>query len=185
MRGMRFLAVAIVSALGSAQQHSSAPSLPSTSETTQVPVQMRRIVDALAGTWSVTWIDKDGKVIGRGEEVWKIAPGGSAFIEENRSLVNGKPAEDHAAMWWDSKAHKVHGIWCDATINDEGCSGFDVVLAGSGNDIVLTGVWEDREKVQAWKEVFSSTGDALTQTLQIGDPGKDLRLAGTIRATKR
>jgi hypothetical protein len=46
-------------------------------------------------------------------------------------------------------------------------------------------VWEDRGKVQAWKEVFSSTENAMTQTLQIGEPGKDLQLAGTIRATKR
>jgi hypothetical protein len=184
MRVMRFLAIAIISALGNAQQLPSAPWLPSTSETTQVPVQMRRIVDSLAGTWSITWIDKDGQVIGHGEDVWKVAPGGSAFIEENRSRVNGKPAEDYAAMWWASKAHKVHGIWCDATINDEGCSGFDVVLL-SGKDVFLTGEWEYGGKRKVWKEVFSGTGTAMTQTLHVGELGKDLQLASTIRATKR
>ena len=185
MRVLRFLAIAIVSAVGNAQQLPSAPCLPSTSETTtQVPVQMRGIVDALAGTWSIMWVDKEGRVIGRGEEVWKVAPGGSAFIEENRSSVNGKPAEDYAAMWWDSKARKVHGIWCEATINDEGCSGFDVVLS-SGKDVLLTGDWEHGGKRKVWKEVFTSTATAMTQTLHVGEPGGDLQLASTIRATKR
>jgi ketosteroid isomerase-like protein len=172
------VALAIVSALGNAQQHLPAASTPS-SATDQLPAQMRTIADLLNGTWAITWIDTNGHVIGSGEEVWKIAPGGSAFIEENRSNVNGESAEDYAAMWWDRKAHKVHGIWCDPTINDEGCSGFDVTL--EGKDVVLSGEWEYQKKRQAWREVFRATKTAMTQTLNVGEPGKELKLASTIR----
>jgi len=35
-----------------------------------------------------------------------------------------------------------------------------------------------------WKEIFGGTGNSMTQTLQVGEPGKDLKLADTIRATK-
>ena len=178
------LVIAILSALANAQQQlPSAPAPSSTTETALVPVQMRAIVDTLAGTWSITWTDKDGHVIGKGKEVWKIAPGGIPFIEENRSTVNGKPAEDYAAMWWDGKAQTVHGFWCDATINDEGCSGFNVTL--DGKDVVLTGEWEYLGKRQSWREVFSATRTAMTQTLSTGEPGKELKPAPTIRGTKR
>ena len=182
MKMMHVVLIAVVSVLGNAQQQGT-PVLSSTSEITRVPMQLQAIVNANAGTWSITWIDKDKQVIGDGEEVWKIAPGGSAFIEENRSKVNGKSTEDYAAMWWDSKARKVHGIWCDPTINDEGCSGFDVTV--EGKDVVLTGEWEYQAKRQAWREVLSSKKVAMTQILYIGEPGKELKLASTIRGKKQ
>ena len=58
-----------------------------------------------------------------------IAPGG-AFIEENRSTANGKSADDYAAMWWDSKAQKVHGIWCDAVIMTKAVAASTFLLKG-------------------------------------------------------
>jgi hypothetical protein len=158
MKIVPVVALAIVGALGIAQQQPPSARTPSS---TTVSAQMRTIADLLNGTWAITWIDTNGHVIGTGEEVWKFASGGSAFIEENRSKVNGESAEDYAAMWWDSKAHKVHGIWCDSTINDEGCSGFDVTL--EGKDVVLNGEWEYQTKRQAWREVFSGTTAAMTR----------------------
>lgn len=183
MKIVSVVALAIVGALGIArQQPPSAPTPSSTTNHTHISAQMRSIADLLNGAWAITWIDTNGRLIGSGEEVWKFAPGGSAFIEENRSKVNGKSAEDYAAMWWDSKAHKVHGIWCDPTINDEGCSGFDLTL--EGKDVVLNGEWEYQTKRQAWREVFSGTPAAITQTLYVGEPGKKLKLANIIRAAK-
>ena len=182
MKMMQVLVFSVASALGNAQQ--TLPPIQSPSATTgnaHLPPQIRGISDTLAGTLSITWIDKDGHVIGYGEEVWKSGPGGSAFIEENRSTVKGESTEDYAAMWWDSKAQKVHGIWCDATINDEGCSGFVVTL--EGKDVVLTGEWEYQGKMQAWREVFGATKTAMTQTLYVGDPGKELKVSSTIRGT--
>jgi hypothetical protein len=146
---------------------------------------MRGIVDALAGTWTITWAGVDGQVIGNGREIWRMAPGGTAFVEENRSKVNGKYADDYAVMWWDSKAQRVHGIWCDGSINDEGCSGFDAML--KGEEVILTGEWEFQQKRQAWREVFSSRKGAMAmkQTLYVGEPGKDLKLASMIAGVRR
>ena len=98
MKMMQGIVIAIISALGSAQQQRPASPPPlSMAETARPPLQMRALADALAGTWSVRWIDNKGAVIGEGKEVWKIAPGGSAFIEENRSRVNGKRSSGHTA----------------------------------------------------------------------------------------
>ena len=100
MKVMQVVVLAIVGSLGNAQQQLPSVRTPSSrSDQTHVPAQMRVIVDALAGKWSITWLDTNDHVIGDGEEVWTIAPGGSAFIEENRSKVNGKTADDYAAMW--------------------------------------------------------------------------------------
>ena len=84
---------------------------------------------------------------------------------------------------FDFLGHRVHGIWCDPTINDEGCSGFGVTL--EGKDVVLSGEWEYQTKRQAWREVFSVTTVTMTQTLYIGEPGEELKLASTIRGSKR
>ena len=138
------------------QQVPSAGALPSRPSESLLPTQMRAITDTLAGNWSITWVGKDGEAIGEGEEVWKFAPGESAFVEENRSKVRGQVTEDYAAIWWDAKARLVRGIWCDPTINDEGCSTFTVIL--QGKSVVLTGEWEYQGKKQAWQEVFSRTG---------------------------
>jgi len=81
------------------------------------------------------------------------------------------------------QSSKEHGIWCDAVINDEGCSGFDVSLAGQ--TIVRSGQWEFQARLQAWREILTVTKETMTQTLFIGDPGKDLKLASTIQGTKR
>ena len=184
MKMMQVILVLGVIAVANARQSPpSAPTPSSKTEKAQPPVQMRAIVNALAGTWSITWLDKEGRAIGAGEEVWRSAPGGSAFIEENRSMVNGEPADDYAAMWWDSKAQQIRGIWCDASINDEGCSGFDVGL--ESDNVVLTGQWEYHGKRQVWREVFSGTGTVMKQMLYIGEPGKELMLSGTIRGVKR
>ena len=183
------LVVAFLDVIVNAQQQPPSAALPPPSaETTPVPVQMRALVDSLSGAWSITWYKVDAAseehVIGRGEEVWKLAPGGVPFIEENRSIVNGKPAEDYAAIWWDGKAQSVHGIWCDPLINDEGCSGFTVTL--DGNDIVLTGEWELHGKRFAWREVFNiSPQTGLTQRLYTAEAGQELKLVEILRGTKR
>jgi prolyl oligopeptidase len=144
--------------------------------------QARPIVELLAGNWSISWLDSTGHAIGTGEESWKIAVGETAFVEENRSTVNGGKADEYAAMWWDDKAGRVHGIWCEDSINDEGCSGFDVTVNGAS--VILNGEWEFQGKRQQWREVLSITAGELTQSLYIGDPGAELKLAGVIRGTR-
>ncbi len=153
-----------------------------------VPPQMRSIVEALAGTWSTTHARVDVQdqehANGYGEEVWKLGPGGFPFIEENRQVIDSNPSEDYAVMWWDPKAQKIRGIWCESRINDEGCSGFDATF--EGRDVVMNGEWEMRGKRWAWREVYSTAGGSrLVQTLYVGEPGTPLRRVSVIRGTKR
>jgi len=149
---------------------------------TPPPAQLKPFADILAGTWKLTWLDTAGQVIGGGGESWKVEPGG-VLVEENRSTVNGRPSDDYAAMWWDSKAQTVHGIWCDREINDEGCSGFDAVV--TKGEVVLTGSWEQQGKRIFWRETFERKGAQLTQALFIGETAETTKLAGTIRGRRQ
>jgi hypothetical protein len=142
----------------------------------------QQIVSLLAGNWSITWLDSNGQSIGTGEESWRIAVGETAFVEENRSTVNGEKADEYAVMWWDDKTGRVHGVWCDDSINDEGCSGFDVSV--EGGDVILNGDWEFQGKRQHWREIFNVTARQLTQRLYIGESAAELKLAGVIRGTQ-
>ena len=40
-------------------------------------------------------------------------------------------------------------------------------------------------RLQAWREILTVTKETMTQTLFIGEPGKDLKFASTIQGTKR
>ena len=93
MKVVLVLALAILGVLGNGQQQlPSARTLLPTNDDIHVPAQMRTITDLLGGTWFISWIDMNGHVIGNGEKVWKIAPGGGAFIEENVAIVRAELA---------------------------------------------------------------------------------------------
>jgi ketosteroid isomerase-like protein len=108
--------------------------------------------------------------------------GGLTLIEENHLTTLKADSYDYAAIWWNSKAKKYEGIWC-ADINDEGCNGFDAAL--KGNQLELRGEWEQGGHRQAWREVFSRpTENSSVQTLEIGEPGGELKNVSKITATK-
>ena len=94
MKSTRLVLIVLVGVCAHAQVGSSVVTSASQFDGIHFPAQTRAVVDTLAGKWSITWVGTDGKVIGEGEELWKLAPGGSALIEENRSKVHGAPAED-------------------------------------------------------------------------------------------
>ena len=114
-------------------------------------------------------------------EVWRAAPGGMPLIEENHMKATDGESYDYAAVWWNGKTQKYQGIWC-ADINDEGCNGFAAKL--EGNQVVMTGEWELNGKRRAWREAFAPTSStSLTQTLEIGEPGGELKRVTAINAT--
>jgi len=91
------------------------------------PVSPRQFPSRCAPSWMLwqvvghKWIDKNGRVVG--EAKWcddraRRIP----FTEENRSTVNGKLSELRSHMVGQQSTNSPR-IWCDATINDEGCSG--------------------------------------------------------------
>jgi ketosteroid isomerase-like protein len=104
------------------------------------------------------------------------------LVEENHIKTTGGESYDYAAVWWSGKAQKYQGIWC-ADINDEGCNGFEAKL--EGNQVVMTGEWEQNGKRRAWREAFAPTSStSVTQSLEIGEPGGELKRVSAINATK-
>ena len=150
--------------------------------------EMQKLANILAGNWRFkrkgepTPEGKAGQT-GEGLEVWRTEPGSMPLIEENHITMNGEDFYDYAAIWWDSKARRAQGIWCDSELNDQGCTGFDVNW--EGEQVVLTGEYEQGGKRFAWREVFArTTPTSLTQTLYIGTPGGELKRVSTINATR-
>jgi hypothetical protein len=148
----------------------------------EVQADFRKIVSALSGKWSIRETSDKGETTG--EEVWQSGTDGMPLIEEFRaSTATGKKLTDYAAVWWDSKAKKVRGIWC-ADFNDEGCTPFEVTWRGS--DIEMAGQYDGRGKATAWKEVFHVTSlTSFTQILYMGTPGEELKKVSTIVAEKK
>src|SRR6185437_13918390 len=81
------------------------------------------------------------------------------------------------------KMQDLQGIWCDTEMNDQGCTNFAVTW--EGEQIVMTGEYESAGKKFAWRETFARNSEhSLTQTLYVGQPGRDLKLVSTISLAK-
>jgi hypothetical protein len=149
--------------------------------------EMQTLARILSGAWSGTLKVEPTSELpsgGTGEvsEVWRASPGGMPLVEENHIRTTSGESYDYAAVWWNGKAQKYQGIWC-ADINDEGCNGFEAKL--ERNQLVMTGDWEKKGKRRAWREVFAQTSTtSVTQSLEIGEPGAELKRVSAIDATK-
>ena len=144
--------------------------------------EFQKLVSALSGTWSIQLTSDHGTTTG--EEVWQTGPGGMPLIEDFQAAsASGEKLTDYAAMWWDSKAKKIRGVWC-ADFNDQGCTPFEVAWRAS--DIEITGQYDSKGKAMAWKEVFHITSPTtFTQILYIGTPSEELKKVTTIVAERK
>jgi hypothetical protein len=151
--------------------------------TSSADIEMQQLSRLLAGRWSGTLpVAPGSRVAGTADEIWHLSPGGLTLVEENHMNTAKGDSYDYAAVWWNRKTQRYQGIWC-AEINDEGCSGFDASVDGSRG--VLTGEWEQNGHRQAWREVFSQPDqDSSIQTLEIGEPGRELKRVSEIRARR-
>jgi len=142
----------------------------------------RKVVNALSGMWSIRETSDHGEATG--EEVWQGGTGGMPLTEEFRVVTtSGDKLSDYAAVWWDSKAKKVRGIWC-ADFNNQGCTPFEVTSRDS--DIEMKGEYDSKGKSIAWKENFHITSaTTFTQTLYMGTPGEELKKVSTIVAKRK
>lgn len=150
---------------------------------TKANAEIQKLSDLLLGRWSgILTTEAASHERGRADETWRLSPGGLTLVEENRLSTPNGDSFDYAAVWWNPKAQKYQGIWC-ADINDEGCNGFDATL--KGEQVEMTGEWEQKGHRRAWREVFSRPdADSSIQTLDIGEPGGELKRVSAIRATK-
>jgi hypothetical protein len=151
--------------------------------------KMDKLVHALSGVWRYGTRSPASSQHpkwhghGRGIEIWRTTSGGAPLVEENHMTIDGKESYDYAGIWWNGKAQNAQGIWCDAEINDQGCTGFAVTW--KGEQIVMSGEYESGGKRFAWRETLErKSEDSLTQTLHIGQSAGELKLVSTTALTK-
>lgn len=151
--------------------------------------EVERLLKAMQGTWTITdTLAPDAKnpegVTGTGTIVWKAGPGGYTAVEEFRSKQGDLDVTGLGVLWWDEAAKGYHTVWCDST-NPGGCISFKNVVRWEGEQLVLVEDYEINGKKFTFKEVFGDLSPGtFTQTLYGGEPGKDLKIDQTIRATK-
>jgi len=152
----------------------------------QRDVQIKKLAQALVGTWNISETDEPSPSAPKGEtysgtEVWS-EPGGGPIMEQFHAKSSAGDQDETAIFWWDLKSQKYLGMWC-APINDEGCNGFEGLW--DGERLVLDGSWVFQGKRSAWREVFTfPTPVSFVQTLYIGDTAAELKLASTIHGTR-
>jgi hypothetical protein len=156
---------------------------------TQQHPEIRRLVGALSGKWSITLnfeptegLPKGGG--GKGEEVWRSGPGGLSLIEDYHSTGDEGEISGLGVVWWDNDAERYQVLWCDNGSPD----GFVVIKHGAeweGSQLVAVDEWlKDGKKITP-KEVFSDfTPTSFKQTLYQGESGGELKKFISILATK-
>ncbi|HSS97786.1 MAG TPA: hypothetical protein VLK33_12185 [Terriglobales bacterium] len=146
---------------------------------------VKRLAKAIVGTWNISVKDEPSPELPQGEtyegqEIWS-EPGGGVVMEQYRAKPSFGEQAETALFWWDNKTQKFKGLWC-ATINDEGCNGFNAKW--ESDQFTCDGQWLYNGKQFVWREVWSFSSNSFVQKLYIGGPNGDSKLASTIRATK-
>lgn len=151
--------------------------------------EMRKLVSAFAGTWSIRERfepseSMPGGGVGQGTEVYRPGPGGLSLIEEFHSKEPTGEASGLGLAWWDEKAKGYRAVWCDSS-DPGGCVVMSRLANWEGDQFVLGDEFERMGKRFSFKEVFSDlTPTSFTQTLYQGEPGGELKAFMTIRATR-
>jgi hypothetical protein len=152
-------------------------------------LEIKRLVDALSGTWSITLkiepnenLPKGGG--GKGEEVWRPGPGGLSLIEDYHSTGDEGEISGLGVAWWDNNAQRYQVTWCDGS-NPEGCVVIKHGAKWEGSNVVAMDEWQKNGKKVTLKEVFSDiTPTSFKQTLYQGESGGELKMFMSILAAK-
>jgi hypothetical protein len=162
----------------------------SSAVTVQPAPEIQKLAKAFLGTWSVTEKIEPSQTMpnggdGRGEEVYRLGPGGHSFIEEIHLNEPTKEISGAGVAWWDDKAKGYRAVWCDGE-NPSGCILMAHLAKWEGDQFVLGDESERNGRKFEFKEVFSEiTPSSFTQTLYQGEAGKELKRLLTIHATKK
>jgi hypothetical protein len=162
----------------------------SSAATVQPAPEIQKLAKAFLGTWSVTEKIEPSQTMpnggdGRGEEVYRLGPGGHSFIEEIHLNEPTQEISGAGVAWWDDKAKGYRAVWCDGE-NPSGCILMAHLAKWEGDQFVLSDESERNGRKFEFKEVFSEiTPSSFTQTLYHGEAGKELKRLLTIHATKK
>jgi hypothetical protein len=155
---------------------------------TQHP-EIRRLVRALSGKWSLTLhlepterLPKGGG--GKGEEIWRSGPGGLSLIEDYHSTGDEGEISGLGVVWWDNDAQRYQVLWCDNG-SPEGCAVIKQGAEWEGSQLVAVDEWLKDGKKITLKELFSDfTPTSFKQTLYQGESGGEFKQFISILATK-
>jgi hypothetical protein len=177
------VALLALSSIASAQSSGAiAPSPPPSPE-------IKRLVDALSGTWSITLKIEPNESLpkgggGKGEEVWRPGPGGLSLIEDYHSTGDEGESSGLGVAWWDNNAQRYQVTWCDGG-NPDGCVVIKHGAKWEGSKVVAMDEWQKNGKKVTLKEVFSDiTPTSFKQTLYQGESGGELKMFMSILAAK-
>src|SRR6266545_662559 len=97
---------------GQESSTSQAPAKP----TSEPGPEMRKLIGAFSGTWSITSnyepsAGMPNGSIGRGEEVYRPGPGGRSLIEYVHLKGSTRESTGLGLVWWDEKAQGYRAVW--------------------------------------------------------------------------
>lgn len=151
--------------------------------------EMRRLVTALSGTWSLTLKIEPTKSspkggAGKGEETWVPGPGGLSIVENYHSTGDEGEISGFAVIWWETNAGKFQVTWCDNG-SPNGCAVIKHGAKWEGSQLVAMDEWQEHGKKTTFKEIFSDiTPTSFKQTLYLGEAESELKKFMTITATR-
>lgn len=151
--------------------------------------EIKKLVEALSGTWSITLkiepnegLPKGGG--GKGEEVWRAGPGGFSLIEDYHSTGDEGEISGLGVAWWDTNEQRYQVTWRDNG-NPDGCVVIKHGAKWEGSQLVAVDEWQKNGKTVTLKEVFSDiTPTSFKQTLYQGESEGELKKFMSILATK-
>jgi hypothetical protein len=165
---------------------------PSTNEADIPAPEMQSLARAFVGKWSTTYKFEPGGMAagggtGKGEEVWRIGPGGYTLMEEEHVQAPFGEVFVFALHWWDKSTNSLRGMLC----NNSGSAACDVdsyynsSLKWDGKQLVIDMNFPQGGKKMLWHEVWSGfTSTSFTQTGDLGEVGGQLKRMVTIQGSK-
>lgn len=87
--------------------------------------EIARLIHLFEGRWSVRETHEPSawrreRATGVGSAEFSRGPGALSLVQTYRSSVGEFAFEGHGVTWWNSKARRYEGIWCENTAPD-GC----------------------------------------------------------------
>jgi hypothetical protein len=164
-------------------------SMPASEAAAEPSAEIKRLIDTFEGRWSVrethepsAW--RPQRATGVGTAEFTRGPGSMSLLQRYRSSIGEFAFEGHGVTWWNSKAQRYEGIWCENTAPD-GC---DHSGAALWKDNRLIAEYEDDLDGKPTKErrtISKITPHSFTVVIEMAIGDAPLRPAITIEYERK
>jgi ketosteroid isomerase-like protein len=146
----------------------------------QVPLELRRAIAALSGSWTISeeyppsaLYPKGG--VGRGTEVWRAGPGSIDLVYEYHSTNPSGEMWATAVLWWDPQVKKLRELWCTSR-SPSGCVLSTAVIRWEGGELVFADSYVAKGHRLYSREVWSQMeSGAHTMTISESATNSDFK----------